>query len=199
MVSPHPNPRAQPGWAPASCLCPPHGTRALPRGSPQPRPLPGGGSGPALALPCSHERCGAARLTSRSPPATWTSSPKTTRRRRWSCWPRLPQPWPGMTSPCPEAQRAGSLARVCVSLQHSAVSQPPMSAGLGLGLLERVKLGFQLCPLHSTSLLAKVCLLSAALARAWLVSCALPCRSCQLREPLGFCSGWDSSDPDSGP
>lgn len=56
-------------------------------------------------------------LTFRSPPATWTSGLRRRWRRRWSCWPQSPRPWPGRTFQCQEGQRGGSLATGCAYLR----------------------------------------------------------------------------------
>lgn len=58
--------------------------------------------------------------TSHSLPATWTWGLRRRQRRRWSCWPRWPRPWPGMTSQSLEDQTAGCLSTesACLKTQR---------------------------------------------------------------------------------
>lgn len=99
------------------------GSPSAGRGAKARRPPPAAqGCEPLLPLPALGSTP-PAQLTSRSLPATSTSGLRTTRRRRWSCWLRWPQPWPGRTCQCQGAQRAESLARACASLRQSPVSK----------------------------------------------------------------------------
>lgn len=56
-------------------------------------------------------------LTSHSLRATWTPGLRRRWRRRWSCWPQWPQPWPSMTCPFLVGQKGGYPSMESFSLE----------------------------------------------------------------------------------